>query len=224
VSRIKLFKWFAPQRGVKIFEMVQEHLTLTSGAVDELANMVKSAAAGEKTEKWKLFEKLSALEIDADALRRKIAEELTTGEFFPEEREDLMELVRAVDWIADWSREAGRILDVIPFEKFSEEMKIAASNMCEGNKECVAKLMASIQKLPENVKEALNLAEDVERWEEKVDSLYDQARRIMATLNPKGVTVGQMILLNMFLDAIETVADWCENTADIVRVIAVRRP
>ena len=220
----RLFGWFAPQRATKALEMVEEHLKLTAGAVEELSRMVEAAAAGEKTEKWKLFEKLSELEIDADALRRRISEELTKGEFFPEEREDLMELVRAVDWIADWSREAGRILDVIPFEKFSEEMKIAARNMCEGNKECVTKLMGSIQKLPENLKEALSLADDVERWEEKVDSLYDQARRILATLNPEGVTVGQMILLNMFLDAIETVADWCENTADIVRVIAVRRP
>jgi uncharacterized protein Yka (UPF0111/DUF47 family) len=39
----------------------------------------------------------------------------------------------------------------------------------------------------------------------------------------KGWTMGSMILLNEFLDALETVADWCENTADIVRSISVRR-
>jgi uncharacterized protein Yka (UPF0111/DUF47 family) len=35
--------------------------------------------------------------------------------------------------------------------------------------------------------------------------------------------MGALILMNEFFDAIETVADWSENTADIVRAIAVRR-
>ena len=35
-------------------------------------------------------------------------------------------------------------------------------------------------------------------------------------------STGALILLNEFLDSLETVADWCENTADIVRAIAVR--
>ncbi|MCD6262816.1 DUF47 family protein [Candidatus Bathyarchaeota archaeon] len=218
----RLFGWFAPKRGVKILEMVQEHLRLTVRAVEELSRMVESASDGEKTKKWKFFENLSKMEMDADALRRRISEELTKGEFFPEEREDLMELVRAVDWIADWSREAGRILDVLSFDRFPEEMRVAACNMCEGNKECVTALMRCIQELPKSPGEALSLADEVERWEEKIDSLYDQARRILVNLNPEGVTVGQLILLNMFLDAIEMVADWCENTADLVRVIAVR--
>lgn len=207
---------------MKIIKMVQGHLELTVGTVEALLKMVKSAAAGEKTEMEKFFESLSKMEMDADALRRKISEELTKGEFFPEEREDLMELVRAVDWIADWSREAGRILDVISFEKFSEEMKVAAVNMCEGNKECVTALMKCIQKLPESAEESLHLADEVELWEEKIDALYDQARRIMANMDAEGVTMGQLILLNIGLDAIEMVADWCENTADLVRVIAVR--
>ena len=41
-------------------------------------------------------------------------------------------------------------------------------------------------------------------------------------MDAKGVTVGQLIILNEALDAIEMVADWCENTVDLVRVIAVR--
>lgn len=222
MSRINLFKLVSPQRGLGILGIVQDHLKLTVGAVEELSNMVEKAATGEKTEKQKFFEKLSKMESEADSLRRKISEELTKGEYFPEEREDLMELVRAVDWIADWSREAGRILNVVSLERIQKDMQIAARNMCEGNKECVGTLMKCIQKLQENPRESLKLADEVEHWEEQIDDLYDQARRIMATLNPEGVTVGQLILLNAFLDAVETVADWCENTADLVRVIAVR--
>ena len=45
----------------------------------------------------------------------------------------------------------------------------------------------------------------------------------IATLLFPEFTTGSLILLNEFFDAVETIADWCENTADIVRAIAVRR-
>ena len=162
------------------------------------------------------------MEMKADALRREMVEELTRSEMFPEEREDLMELVRAVDWVADWSREAGRILAIIPFEKAPEEMKEAAQNMCRANNDCVSVLAKCIDVLPKDPHEAINLANEVEMLEEEIDELYGIARKHLATLEFEGFTTGSLILLNMFLDALETVADWCENTADIVRAVAVR--
>jgi len=36
------------------------------------------------------------------------------------------------------------------------------------------------------------------------------------------INPGEAILLSQLLDAVENVADWCENTVDQVRVVAVR--
>jgi len=218
----RLFGWFAPKRGEKILNMVEDHLDLTKAAVENLYRMVEAAAKGEASESWSFFENLSQLEMKADALRRKMVEELSRSEMFPEEREDLMELVRAVDWVADWARDAGRILDTIPFEKAPEEMKTAAMNMCKANNSCVALLVKCINALPKAPNEAISLANEVEVMEEEIDELYSIARRHLATLEFEGFTTGALILLNMFLDAIETMADWCENTVDIVRAVAVR--
>jgi len=218
----RLFGWFAPKRGEKILEMVESHLGLTRRAVSNLYKMVEAAGKGETADSKSFFESLSQMEMKADALRREMVEELTKSEMFPEEREDLMELVRAVDWVADWSREAGRILAIIPFEKAPEEMKEAAQNMCRANNDCVSVLAKCIDVLPKDPHEAINLANEVEMLEEEIDELYGIARRHLATLEFEGFTTGALILLNMFLDALETVADWCENTADIVRAVAVR--
>jgi predicted phosphate transport protein (TIGR00153 family) len=158
----------------------------------------------------------------ADNLRREMVTELSERELFPTEREDLMELVRAVDWVADWAREAGRILTIIPFEISPDEMKIAAQNMCKENNACVSVLKKSIEALIDSPKQAIEFANEVELLEEDIDELYAIARKHLATMEFPGYTYGSLILLNEFLDAIETVADWCENTADIVRAIAVR--
>jgi predicted phosphate transport protein (TIGR00153 family) len=162
------------------------------------------------------------MEMEADELRRQMVDALTKSEMFPEERDDLMELVRAVDWIADWSKEAGRILNVIQLDKASEEMKQAALNMVKADADCVVVLTECLKNMSKNPKEALNLANKVELLEEDTDELYSQARKILADFDFKGWTMGSVILLNEFLDALETIADWCENTADIVRAISVR--
>jgi predicted phosphate transport protein (TIGR00153 family) len=219
----RLFGWFAPKRGENVLKMVEEHLELTKNAVMDLYKMVEASANCLENDCKNFFESVSQLEMKADALRRTMVEELTKSEMFPEEREDLMELVRAVDWVADWSKEAGRILVIIPFDKAPDEMKQAALNMCKANVDCVGVLGECVQTLHErNHSEALSLADKVEILEEEIDELYSAARSHLASLKYPGFSVGALILLNEFLDALETIADWCENTADIVRAIAVR--
>jgi predicted phosphate transport protein (TIGR00153 family) len=218
----RLFGWFAPKRGEKVLSMVEQHLELTKRAVSDLYNMVEAAAKGGTEAVGSFYDSLSQMEMKADALRRDIVEELSRSEMFPEERQDLMELVRAVDWVADWSREAGRILSVIPYSRAPHEIKVDAQNMCRADNDCVSVLSRCINTLMKDVKEALNLANEVEVLEEEIDELYRVARGHIATLDFEGFTTGSLILLNMFFDALETIADWCENTADIVRAIAVR--
>ena len=219
----RIFGWFAPKRGHKVLEMVEDHLELTQNAVNSLYEMVEAAAECDPDKCKRSYMRVSDMEMRADELRRRMVEELTEGEMFPEERDDLMEMVRAVDWIADWSKEAGRILNSIPFEKAPDEIKVATMNMVRANVDCVKVLTHCIRALPKDSKKALALANEVEMLEENIDDLYEEARKHFATLEFPEFTTGALILLNEFLDAIETVADWCENTADIVRAIAVRQ-
>jgi len=219
----RLFGWFAPKRGQNVLGMVENHLELSQKAVNSLYDMVEAAAECDAEQCKRSYLSVSEMEMQADELRRRMVKELTEGEMFPEERDDLMELVRAVDWIADWSREAGRILNSIPFEKAPDEMKGAAMNMVRANVDCVKVLTECVRALPRDSKKALTLANEVEMLEENIDDLYGEARKLLASLEFPGFTTGALILLNEFLDALETVADWCENTADIVRAIAVRQ-
>jgi predicted phosphate transport protein (TIGR00153 family) len=218
----KLFGWFAPDRGEDVLGMAGKHLELTKNAVRELYSMVDAAANCDRDKCMSHYMSVSKMEMEADELRRQMVDALTKSEMFPEERDDLMELVRAVDWIADWSKEAGRILNVIHLDKAPSEMREAALNMVKADADCVTVLADCLNKVTVDPKEAINLANKVELLEEDTDELYSQARQHLATLEFKGWTTGSLILLNEFLDALETIADWCENTADIVRAVSVR--
>lgn len=217
----RILRWFGDKRNETVLTMVRDHLELTTQAVIGLFNMVSSSFESN-AETSEYYQKIAQFEMQADDLRRDMINELSKRDLFPTEREDLMELVRAVDWVADWAREAGRILTIIPFEKSPIELKVATQNMCKANNDCVLILKKSIEALIETPLKALEFANEVELLEEDIDELYNIARKHLASFEFPGFTFGSLILLNEFLDAIEQVADWCENTADIVRAIAVR--
>jgi hypothetical protein len=221
MSKGWLNRWFADRLNREVLDMVQRHLRLTEDAVEELYNMVCIACETEP-EKEELYRRVADLEKEADQIRRDMVDKLTERDIYPTEREDLMELVRAVDWIADWAREAGRILLLIPFEKSPEEMKISVRDMCKDNVACVKALAECIRTLPRNGLKAIDLSNRVEMLEEEIDELYSICRKNLADLDYPDYSTGSMILLNEFLDSIEMMADWCENTADIVRAVAVR--
>jgi predicted phosphate transport protein (TIGR00153 family) len=217
----RILRWFGDYRNDEVLNMVRDHLELTQNAVKELYNMV-NCACDDPEGKLTLYDNISEVEMKADQLRRDMIFKLTERNIFPNERQDLMDLVRAVDWVADWSREAGRILVIIPFEKVPDEMKNTVQEMC---KECVVGvtlLAECINELSQDRMKAIELADQVEMIEEDIDDIYSIARRYLVTLVYPDFSRGALILLGEFLDAVETVADWCENTVDIVRAIAVR--
>lgn len=219
----RLLDWFSSRRERQVLESVNRHLGLTEDCVIELEKMIEAASRGNLEEKKRSFERLSKMESEADGLRRTLAEDLLTkGTLPPDARTDLMELVRTMDWVADWAKESGRILDLLEFERIPEEMKGAAEKMAGELKNCVLTLRRSINSLTRDPEAALKLAYEVERIEEAIDDMYADARGFFLTLDFSGFGVPFLILLNMFFDALEMVADWCENTSDLVRVLVVR--
>ena len=68
----------------------------------------------------------------------------------------------------------------------------------------------------------MEIADKVEMLEEDVDEIYSRARELFIQVESPELKRGTVILVNEFLDAVESVADWCENTADVARAIAVR--
>jgi predicted phosphate transport protein (TIGR00153 family) len=217
----RIMRWFGDRRNETILDMTFRHLELTTKTVYQLNEMVK-AIGDDPEQKQDHFELISRYELEADQIRREMIMELSKREIYPNERDDLMELVRAVDWIADWAHEASRIIMAFPFEKLPEEFRQSIIDMCKENLACVRVLAQCIHELSGNPKKALELADQVELFEGDLDDLYGEARNHLAAMDDVDLTRGALILVNELITAIETVSDWCENSADVARAIAIR--
>jgi len=200
---------------------MQKHLATTISAVEDLERAVKAAVSNNEKEEKAAINRVTNAEKEADRLRRVVMTELARGELPPTDREDLMHLMKRVDMIADWSREATRILDATPIQDVPEILTKAGVQMAEGVRDCVAALRKTINSMMEKPEDALKAADEVERLEEKVDDFFEEARRLL-TMEDK-LKVGVAIMMNELFEAIEQAADACEDACDQVRVIIVRR-
>lgn len=217
----EFIKWFERKRQTKAIKLIQQHLAVTTAIAEDLEKAVKASIKGEIEERDTSVKRIVQGEQEADKLRRIIMDELSSGELSPVDREDLMHLTKRVDMIADWSREATRIMTAVPLNKIPQKLQQAIIEMAENIKTCVLEVRKCINKMIKKPEEALQAADRVERREEKVDDLHEEARKILA--EQEELKVGTAILAHELLGALEMVADACEDTCDQVRVIIVRR-
>jgi len=190
-------------------------------AVEDLERAIKASVELNEKETKAAVDRVTSSEKEADRLRRAVMTELARGELPPIDREDLMHLMKRVDMVADWCKESTRTLAATPMKEVPTRLRDAAVTMVEGVRECAAALHRAISRMTEKPEEALQAADEVERLEEKVDDLFENSRRLLA--KEEKLSIGAAILINELYEAIEMVADWCEDACDQVRIIIVRR-
>ena len=216
----ELIKWFEKRKETKALANIQRHLSLTSGIVEDLENAIKAAAEQDIERMQASIGRVASGEKEADSLRRRVMDEISTGELSPTDREDLMDLVKRVDMVADWSRESTRVLGAIPMEHVPVAIKNAFIEMAKSVRECTVSLQKCVNKMMTKPEEALQAADAVERQEEKVDDIHEKARVLLGTEDlPRA---GVAILASQLFEALEMIADSCEDACDQVRVIMVR--
>ena len=119
----ELVKWFQKRRETKALATIQRHIVLTTGIVEDLEKAIVAATKNEEKEMRTCIERVANSEREADALRRKVMDEVSKGELSPVDRADLMDLVKRLDMVADWSRESTRVLGAIPMKHVPRSIK-----------------------------------------------------------------------------------------------------
>jgi len=216
-----LVKWFEKRRETKTLATVQRHLALTTEIVEDLEKAAIAAVERDNEEMHRSIERVTREEKEADTLRRKVMDEISKGELSPTDREALMGLVKKVDMVADWSRESTRILGATPMQHVPKPIKTELLEMVRSVKECARSLQKCVNKMMTKPEEALQAADIVEREEEKTDDIHERARILIGNEDiPKA---GVAVLISQLFEAIEMIADSCEDACDQVRIIMVRK-
>lgn len=217
----ELLDWFKKHRETHALNTMRRHLTTTMSIVDDLEKAVEAAVLSKTKEAKSLIDNITNAEREADTLRRNFMDELAQGELPSSDREDLIHLMKRVDMVADWCREATRLLNVLPMKEVPQSLKKAFIEMAKGLKECALSLQRSINRMVIKPEDALKAADEVERQEEKIDDLHENARQLL--VEEAKLKAGIAVLASQLFEAIETPVDSCEDDCDQIRIIIVRR-
>jgi predicted phosphate transport protein (TIGR00153 family) len=198
----------------QILEMVDLVVTICERLVD----VVKFYCADACEAMSKVAGELDQLESKADTMKRDILAGLSSGGFFPISRADLFRLVIGLDRIANFATGAADRIGMRRFD-LPVEVKHLLEEMAETDLRAVRKLREAILMMRPNMREAENLADEVDRIEGEVDDIYVKIYSILFEMDTDFKTFHQ---LKAIIERLEEVADRAADCAETIRLIAVR--
>ncbi len=217
-ERKSLLEWFGKRRESMVMSGIRDHVRAVGDATSELNKAVTALCGSDPAKAMEALNRMLLLEQEADSLEERMSMELSKGDMEPKEREDLMRLVRRMDYIADWSKEAGMNLQLI----LEAGVKVPCSlwshyhEMTIELERATKELRASIENLGINDEKAERHSREVERLEHVLDELYFVTKKeiLFSDIDPRAV-----FLLRDMLHGIENASDSCKDVADIIHIL-----
>jgi predicted phosphate transport protein (TIGR00153 family) len=216
----KSYAWFERSRRTKVLDLAQEQITKALNTVTLFHKIIQDISESKKKEVIERFNKLYDLEKEVDVLRKEIFKELSKGTaLFTEHREDLMHLVKRLDTVADYVKDAARCIMILADSKIPEELWKNAVHTTGTLVECAMALRSSIEKINVNPKSALKSANKVEQIENEIDKDYIQNKSLLIKY-AENINCGSITIFNDLFEFIEQAADMCADTADYIVMLA----
>ena len=213
-----ILSWIGMEKEKNVLEITKKHTAKVIETVDKLENAFAAFVKGDMAAKAAACKEVITQERQADILRRDLLDHLSEGVLLPPDREDLIHFVKRMDSIADHANAAARLFEFIDKPLF-DDMAAKLYEFVKTTLLAVHRLGEGIAALTKDKKNALAICTEVELLEEQGD---EQKKELSGILFKSKEPAGILILLHDLIDAIEATIDRAEDSADLVRVFAVK--
>lgn len=218
----KSYAWFERRRRTKVLDLTQEQITKALDTVTLLHQIIQYVSESKKEDAMQRFEHLYNVEKEVDLLRTDVFKELSKGAaMFTEYREDLMHLVKRLDTLADYVKDAARCAKILADSKIPAELWKQAVHTTGTLVECATALRASIEKIAVDPAAAMKSAAKVEQIENEIDKDYIQNKSLLIK-HSEQTNCGAITIFNDLFEFVEQAADMCADTADYIVILAGR--
>lgn len=197
-------------------QILQYYLVLEScyDALQKYLNEIKGGKGSDET-----YKMISDQEKKADEIHEKLAESIASGSFFSYIRDDFLQLLEKMDYIADYSKDVAKIFREYNIDQASIHFvfeKTQFMDFIAAIKETLISLedvMRSIKKAPPT--DLLVKIKRVEANEEMADYIKDKVQ-ISIHNNCRELPVLDVITLRDVVNLLDNIADSAEDSSDII--------
>lgn len=213
-----LLDWFGVRRESMIMTGIRSHTIAVGDATAELNKAVKALCSDDEGAALDAIQRLFLAEKEADMLEASISADLSKGDLGARDREDLLRLVRRIDFISDWAKESAMNLQLL----LEADVKVSCklwekyAEMTEVLEEQNKVLLNSIENLGVNNDKATQYSREVERLEHVVDEMYFATKKAILFSDTDSKAI---FLLRDMLHGIENSADSAKDVADIIYIL-----
>jgi len=204
-----------------LFSKVLQYFEKIDRMVNSFVNAIDSLNKLDLNNAYKNLADSIRLDTEADELRREAFALISRYVDDTTLRENISKLLRMMDRLTEWIKEAARYLDILPYLEIPQEIKNEINELARLDSEACKRIKSAAQALFRNrIDDAIALALEVEKIEERADEVNHAARRSIVRYGDKIANPAILIMLRDFIEALENATDYAEDVADIIRLIA----
>ena len=218
----KSYDWFETRRRTRGLELAHEQINKAFDTVTWLHKATKSFSERNVSDTKKYVENLYLAEEEVDKLRTATFFELSKGAALVSDyREDLLHVVKRLDTLADYSKDAARCLEMLMGAEIPSELSQKVVYMTGKLVDTAQMLQSSIEKISSNPVESARAAKQVGDLETDIDTEYLRTKGLFVKYG-LGMNCGVMVIFDDLIEFIEQAADMCADTADYILVLSSR--
>lgn len=220
----ELLEWFKERKWSKTMGHLKKMIEAVQSCSIELHSSLVFFDEDKIVDALASLKRLYQKENEADFLQKELFDSLREKENLlkPSVREDLMRIIRQIDFIADWIKVAGRNFELILELEIDIPKKLAKNfvKMSEKLTEIIQPMKNVINLLSGNYEEIPAEMERISSIEDEIDNLYFDTKKILALTDRKA---GSIILFNDLLEGIENSADSCQENSSMIKILLYSR-
>lgn len=196
---------------------LRRHALKVYDTISDLDEAMKSMCRERGTEAKEAIQRILISEKEADNLEKNISEELSKGDLDSRQREDLLHLIRRMDYTADWAKEAAMNLNLIVEAGVHVPVSLWRyyCSMSANLKKAAYHLHQAVENLGKDREAVLMNWEKVEELEHELDEQYFHTKKeiLLADMDPRAI-----FLMRDLLHGMENSADSCKDAADTIHI------
>ncbi|MDM1396830.1 DUF47 domain-containing protein [Myroides odoratimimus] len=212
MSLNNIFQFLVPKD--KVFYPLFEK---AAGKIKKLSETLNEAVNAPAKEREKLLKDVEVLKQEIEAIAQTTRMELGKNFITPFDREDIHNLITAVDDIADNLSDAASRMRLYQIDKVTKPLR----KLTEANLEACSEVAKGLLILKDNKNFATlsEISKNISRLERKADKVFDKA---VADIFENESNAIEIIKYKEVMSALETATDSCRDVANVLETITVK--
>lgn len=207
-----IFQFLVPKdkKFFPLFEQAAANLILLAETLHEAINVPKN-------EREEYFRKIEDLEAKIEEITHTTHLELSRNFITPFDREDIHNLIKSIDNVADYMHGAASRMRLYQVEKITKSIR----KLTEINLEACQLIGVAVKELKDmkNLKAISDACKKINKLESKADNVFDKA---VADIFENETDAKNIIKYKEVLSALESASDKCKSVSNVLESLVVK--